>query len=729
LSPSSDRAVFVEGGASRQKEETLSALLRIGEHLAAQGPVLAVFEDVHWFDDLSLELLAREVGRAPRMPVMLLITARPEFAPAWLDLPHVTQLSLTRLDADNSAALVKHVASEQALADAEIRKIVARADGVPLFLEELTRATLVEMAKPRSRARGNRALRRAVPDALQGLLLARIDQLDPTDKAVLQRGAVVGRDFHYELLRLLEPSARAGLDSALDRLTGTGIVFRSGAGHEATYTFKHALLRDAAYGTLPRRRRCELHVRTARALEQHFADIAQAQPELLARHHTDAGANEAAAAYRLRAARKALQASAAAAAIAQARDGLRLIRGLPEDAARETLALRLYASLGAAFSVYKGYASREAGVAYAAALRLSHAAQDAAEAMRVLWGSWVHLHVRGRIEKAVALGKRIRATAERYGDPFSLLVADAITAQGAFYSGNPEDAAEPLDTAFPGGPDSEMLALYPIGFSVNSLVRAALACWTLGRHRRAAELVAQAETEARSLKHDFSLSWVLVWGSTVYLLRGEFDEAAPRLGEGIAVASRHGFSHPLGLGLMAQGWLIGQRGEPAEGIEKMRRGLEIYEATGARITAGYHRARLAELLLLAGRGDEASEMLDAAETQLRDWGECWHEPELYRIKAEILAYRADANIGAVEAAYTRAIASARRQNAIAWERRAEASRARWLADIGREQEAASAIDRLQRLIGVGEAADQLTAESMPRGVRRASPTAALPGAS
>ena len=668
---------FAQLTPAQRKEQTFAVLLRISERLAARQPVLMVFEDAQWFDDLSLDLLAREIERAPRLPMLLLITARPEFAPPWPDHAHVMRQSLTRLARPDAAMLVEHVAGGPSLPMTAVRRIVARADSVPLFLEELTKMTLEDPAYPAA----ERGSRRRVPDALQGLLLARIDRLDRADKAVAQLAAVIGRNFSYELLGMLESDSAGRLDAALERLTKAGIVFRQGVPPDATYTFKHALLRDAAYGILSRRRQRALHANVAQALEQRFPDIVEAQPELLAHHHAEAGTDEAAASYRLKAGQKALRVSAATAAIAQLKDGLHLVRALPASAARDLLTLRLHASLGAALNLANGYASPAAGDSFAAAAGLVEAAKDPAEGMQVLWGSWVHLHVRGRTDEAVAMSHRIRAMAERYGDPHSRYIANAIAGSASFYSGRPAESAELFERVIAAAPEREPLDLYPVSHRIVSTVGAALASWILGRGDEAAALIARAEREARALRHDFSIAFVLAWGATVHLLGGDLDRAAAWLEEGIGIASRQGFSYIVGLGGMVRGQVIAARGEPATGIETLQRGLEAFEATGASITTGYFRVLLASMLLEGGQIDEALAAVGAAEAQMQRWGERWHEPELYRVRADILAGAA-ADSAEVERTYRRAVATARQQGAAGWEARAQAGLSRWLEHAG-----------------------------------------------
>ena len=648
-----------------RKEAIFAMLRRMLDRLTATQPVLMLWEDAQWLDSLSLELLASEVDRVARRPVLILVTARPGFKPLWPAHAHVREFALGRLDGAEAEALIRHVGGDD-LRAATVRNIIDRGDGVPLFLEELAKSKLL---------RGMRGGR--VPQDLQGLLLARIDGLGPVSKEVAQLGAGIGRRFSHELLALLEPGEH--LDAGLAELVGAGLVFRRGIPPEASYEFKHALVRDAAYGTLSERRRRDLHARIAASLEANFPDIVEAQPESLAHHHAESGANEAAARYLLRAAQRALRASAATSTVGQLSRGLKLLDGLPASRRRDALAFRLYGALGTGYALAKGYAAPEAGDAYAAAARLIEAAEDSAEAMRVLWGNWVNLHVRGRIAEDVAQVGEIRAAADRYGDPLSALIADAIEGSAAFYSGRPRHALEAYGKLLAATPARELLEFYPTNHRVNAITTAAITCWILGRPTEAAALIDQADEEARALRHDFTLAWALVWASMVHLLDGDFERAGARLEEGRALAARRELPYLLGLAAMMQGWLVARRGDPRRGIVAIQDGLQTFEATGAAIVTGFFRVVVAELLCECGRLAEARDTAAHARQQMTRWGERWYEPELGRVEAELLAADPLADAAAIKRAYRRAIAAARRQEARGWEQRARTGLARWLA--------------------------------------------------
>ncbi|WP_247495005.1 adenylate/guanylate cyclase domain-containing protein [Bradyrhizobium sp. 164] len=347
----------------RQKERTLEELVNQVLGLAARRPVLALYEDVHWADPTSLELLDLLVDRVQGAPVLVLITFRPEFEPPWTHYAHVTALTLSRLSRRQSAAMVARLSGGKALPPAVLDQIVAKTDGVPLFVEELTR-TVLEANLLRDEgdhyALAGPLPPMAIPTTLQESLLARLDRLAPA-REVAQVAAAIGREFSHELLVMTTALPESELQAALDDLVGSSLVFRRGQPPQATYNFKHALVQDAAYATLVRAKRQRLHARIAAALEQHLPETVQAQPELLAHHYMEAGLAEPAIDYWLRAGQSEIARSATAEAITQLTKGLELIPALADDAARWRRELELQVALGVALMAAKGWAAPEVG--------------------------------------------------------------------------------------------------------------------------------------------------------------------------------------------------------------------------------------------------------------------------------------------------------------------------------------------------------------------------------
>jgi predicted ATPase len=411
----------------RRREKTFEALLRQFEALARQKPVLMVFEDLHWIDPSSRELLDRTIERIASLPVLLVATFRPEFAPPWSGLPRVTALTLARLDRRTGTEMVTGIAGNRALSSETTAEIVERADGIPLFVEELTRAVVEAVSGGQGAEKTFAATvspSAAVPAVLHAPLMARLDRLGQTAKEIAQIAAVTGREFSWELLASVAERDEAALQKGLGRLAEAGLIFSRGAPPHATYLFKHALVRDAAYGSLLRRRREELHTRIARVLEADFADRGMAEPELVARHLSDAGLFEEAVPWWQRAGERATQRSANREAIAHLKRSIEILGRLPESPARDEQELLVQVALIPPLTANEGYASAaiERAASRAAELGRRFAADSPAQLHAILARASlavVHTH-HGKLRAGLALQDENLAFAESQGDEFLL---------------------------------------------------------------------------------------------------------------------------------------------------------------------------------------------------------------------------------------------------------------------------------------------------------------------
>ena len=391
--PSTVLAPLPEVTPQRKKEKTFEALLRYLEGLSEQRPVLIVFEDIHWIDPSSRELLDRAIERIANWPVLLVATFRPEFQPPWTGQPHVTTLTLSRLGPHDTKAMVANVAGHHALPSELVREIAERTDGVPLFVEELTRAVL------ESGAQGAAALPAvphpalSVPATLHASLMARLDRLGPAAKDVAQTGAVIGREFAYDLLASMTDLPEPQLREALDRLTNSSLLFARGEPPQSSYTFKHALVQDAAYSTLLRGRRHSLHRRIAEALEARAPDTAKSHPELVAHHFTEASLPERAIAYWVKAGQQSIAHSAMTEAVAQLRKGLSLVSHISESKLRQQHELDTQIALGRALTATQGYAGLAVGQAYARAREICEQLGDKSQLILVMFGQDLHYGV------------------------------------------------------------------------------------------------------------------------------------------------------------------------------------------------------------------------------------------------------------------------------------------------------------------------------------------------
>src|SRR5499427_5727045 len=486
--PASDRYQLQELSPQKRKEKTLAALLAQLNALAARQPVFTIFEDVHWIDPTSLELLAAIVEHVPQLRILLLITTRSEFTPPWPSYPHTTTIPLTRLDRLAGAALVERVTGGKTLPKEVTDEILARTDGIPLFIEELTK-TVLESGLLQERD-GQYVLDRplpplAIPTTLHASLMARLDRLAPV-REVAQIGAVAGREFHYELLNAVGALPRERLEDALGQLARSELIFRRGEGPHAVYTFKHTLVRDAAYASLVRSRRVHLHAAIANALEQRFPEILQTQPETLAHHLTEAGLIEKAVGHWLQAGKNAALRSANLEAIAHLQRGIELASRLPPDEGRDRSELDFQLVLGPCLIATQGPAASTAVATFARARELCERLGEPPEYLQVMfWLATVSV-VRGELPQALEAVAALLSAAEARGDRGALLNVIRGRAMILMFMGRIVEAREDLERAiemFGASEEADRLAARAAGqdAGVAMLALNAWVFWLLGR--------------------------------------------------------------------------------------------------------------------------------------------------------------------------------------------------------------------------------------------------------
>jgi predicted ATPase len=411
-------------------------LLRQLERLARQQPVLMIFEDLHWIDPTSREFLDLVLARIDALPVLAAATFRPEFRPPWTGQPHVTVMSLNRLGRGDGAVMVERLVGKAALLPPDvIAEIVERTDGVPLFVEEMTKAVLEAGAERRRQiAASVPSMGLGVPATLQASLMARLDRLGPAVKGIAQIGAAIGRQFSYELAASVGELAEEALQEALQRLVDAGLVFQRGVPPTAEYLFKHALVQEAAYGTLLRRTRRQFHARIATSLENLSPALMDTQPELFAQHYAEAGLVEKSVACWAKAGRRSAARSAMAEAAAQLQKGLDQLALLPNGPERRLQELEFYSALGAALLAVKGQASSETGRAYALALGLWEQLGSPSEFVHLLWGQSTHHAHRGELDLALRLEARLLWLSHQRNDSGGLVLAHASSGRTLMFA-------------------------------------------------------------------------------------------------------------------------------------------------------------------------------------------------------------------------------------------------------------------------------------------------------
>src|SRR5271166_6212495 len=593
----------------RKREKLFDALLNQLEAEAQHRPVLMVFEDAHWIDPTSREILDLTVDRVRRLPVLLAITFRPEFQPPWGGRSHVTSVALNRLGERDGEALVQTLAGNTALAPEIVTEIVARTDGVPLFVEELTKAVL------ESAAQGDRVAAvlattslaaLSVPATLHASLMARLDRLGAIPKEIAQIGAVLGREFAYELIEPMAQRPEKELQAGLDQLGDAGLLFCRGAPPHATYLFKHALVQDAAYSTLLRGRRQELHARVAAALEAHFADLVERQPELLAHHLSAAGDTERAVDQWLKAGQHAAAQFAYLEAIAHFERGLSLLHSLPESPVRDRREIELQLALGLCLFTAKGAVA--AKPAYARALELAESSGEPQQRFEALYGVWQSTRdtVSGGIAAAGPLSESLLRMAEREGDDGLRLQAHHSGWTTWLHAGDPAKTREHADAGRllydPEKHASHRLVYGGHDPGVCAQLSGAWAEWLLGYPEKALASIADASALAERLAHPFTLGVSLRISSLVYLNRREPGRALRQLEAAEALAAEQRLSLIFEPGMLRGVALLGQ-GAVEEAIARIREGVTRWTRLGRTFYLPYGLAFLAEGL--ARRGDRA----------------------------------------------------------------------------------------------------------------------------
>jgi len=678
----------------RKKERTLAALLRQLQALARRQPVLMIFEDLHWIDPTSREVLDLTVEKITGLPVLLVATYRPEFQPPWVGQSQVTVIALNRLGRNEGATLVRRLAGNLgALPPDVVDEIVERTDGVPLFVEELTKA-VVEAGADRGYASISAvpSSSLAVPATLHASLLGRLDRLGPSAKNVAQVGAAIGRDFSHELLATAAPLAEPELQEALRRLVEAGLVFQRGAPPAAEYLFKHALVQDTAYSTLLRGPRQALHRRIAEALEERFPDLVATRPEVLAHHYGEAAIADKAIAYWHRAGKLSVAKSAVREATAQLRRGLALLDGLPETRERQQLELDIHITLISALMAGKGYADPEVFAALERANRLvaETAAVGTPVHFSVLYGLWVSTDNGGNIAAGIQHAANFLSIAQSQPVSGPFLVAHRVLALSLIRSGDHRAALAHVETAASlYRPDEHRDSAFHYGQDIGVSAFAVLswARWHHGYPDRSARAADRALALSRQLGHAHTLAHSFWFASVAAVFARDVATVHARSNNCVALASEHGFALWAALGRILQGWAVAQKGEATTGIACIRGGMAAAEATGTRVCAPVHLALLAEALAFAGKIEEGLAALDDALAKAAVSGETGWSAEIHRLCGDLTARLPYPDPAKAEESFRTALAIAREQGTRGYELRAATSLARLWSEQGRQGEA------------------------------------------
>ncbi len=663
--------------------------------------MLELYEDVHWADPSTLELLDLLVERVRALPVLVVLTYRPEFSPPWTGQSHVTALTMNRLGRRQGAAMIDRVTGGKALPAEIMDQILARTDGVPLFVEELTRTVLesglltdagdhYELSGPLPPL--------AIPATLHDSLMARLDRLAPV-KEVAQTAAVIGREFSHELLAAVSPMSEVDLSAALDQLVAAELIFRRGTPPEATYTFKHALVQDAAYGALLKLRRQHLHARIANVLEERFKDLVPNQPELLAQHCGEAGLIDAAVRYWYLAGNAALVRSAVTEAVAQLCKGLELLQALPDAPERYRHELDLRVALGGALLNARGWAAPEAGAAYERALQLCRLLGERRQVFPVLWGLTVVYVNRAELPAAREVAAEMLRLAEEQDDPVIKVAAHRANSAALYYLGElvaTRGHLESILTVYDLLRDRFPPTLYAADFRVQALCFLSATLLGLGYPDQARACGRDALSYAKELAHPQSLGLALSNACQFFALARDMEALEVHVEALTCLGATQGFPQYLNSGVLYRGCVLAQRGHLQEGLALYTQGLVAVREAGKEREVPLASAMLAEAHLRAGQAAEGLIVLEEPLGRVPRTGEGWMEAELHRVKGELLSALPQWDPREAEECFRRAIDVARQQSARMWELRAATGLARLWAEQDRH---AAAYDLLAPVYG------------------------------
>jgi class 3 adenylate cyclase/predicted ATPase len=696
--PNDGRYPALDLAPEQRRQKTLEALVSETEALARQNPVLMIFEDAHWTDPTSLEVFGRVVDRIRKLRVLLLVTFRPEFEAPWIGQPHVTALTINRLTQRDVGAMIDRVVGNK-LIPATIRQdIIERTDGIPLFVEEMTKAVLEAegegAAEHAVAAVPSPAL--AVPASLHASLMARLDRLGAA-KEVAQIGAAIDREFSHALLAAVVGKTEAELGSALDRLINAGLLFRQGVVSHASYMFKHALVRDAAYGTLLRDSRRALHTRIAEVLESQFAEIAESQPELLAHHCTEAGLIEEAAGLWGKAGQQSLTRSALIEAVVQFTRALGQISALPVTAALRRDQIKLQVGLASALMHVKGYAAPEAKSAFRQARWLIEQAEALGEPpddplllFSVLYGFWVAAYVEFNGDLLRELATEILTLAEKQGATVPLMIAHRAMGVTREFTGDIAEARAHLNQALALYDPAEHRPLatrFGADVRVQALVFRSLTLWLLGYPEAAQANIDHAVKQAREIGQAATLMLALAIPNYTHILCGNYVAANALVDELVVLADEKGALLRKAEGMIQRGCVLVLTGGDADAVQMITSGVTAWRSTGATVWTPLHMSFLANAYARLGQFDDAWHCIGEAMAAIEETKETWCDADIHRVAGEIVLLSGEPDTAKAEAYFERALAVARKQQAKSFELRAAMSMARLWRGQGKRDEA------------------------------------------
>jgi class 3 adenylate cyclase/tetratricopeptide (TPR) repeat protein len=625
----------------RQKQKTQEALLAWLLEEAAQRTVYCSWEDLHWADPSTLEFLQLLIEQAPTARVYMLLTFRPEFAAPWGARSYLSHVTLNRLGRSQVSHMIEQLTEGRQLPEEITRQMIAKTDGVPLFVEELAKMVMEATNDETSDSAPLQSL--GIPTTLHDSLMARLDRLD-TAKGVAQLGAVLGREFSYDLIRAVSPSDEEALQKALSRLVEAELLYQRGLPPQSRYIFKHALIQDAAYQSLLKSTRRQYHQQIAQALAEHFPELQETQPELLAHHYTEAGLAEQAIPYWQQAGERAAQRSAYAEAINHLTTGLTLVQTTPDSSDRVQQELACQLALGNVFMAAKEYGAPEVGQAYLRARALCQQSRDPSSIFPALFGLWLFYSLRQELRTAKEIATQLLEIAKQERNPEFLVEAYRACGVAEPQFGNFVAARDLLEKALSlYDPQTHGAHAFSYGHdpSVASSIYLAWTLWHLGYPDQARQTISEARRRSREIGHSFSLAFALGLGLIIHQLCEDPESVLQWHEEATTLFQEQAFPQWESWARIIHGWAESKRNSPTTGIDLILQGIADARATGTELMSPHWLALLATAYWQAGETDLGLATVTEALTIVARSEEASSEAELYRLKGELLLQLAE----------------------------------------------------------------------------------------
>jgi class 3 adenylate cyclase/predicted ATPase len=737
--PGDGRYPVLELAPRQRRQTTMDALVRQVEILSNSGPLLIIFEDAHWADPTTLELMGRLTSHIANHRVLMVISFRPEFEAPWIEQAHVTALALNRLAPRDIDVMIDHIIGNNALPSAVRQDIIERTDGIPLFVEEMTKAVLETASEDAARrvAGSVPSPAMAVPASLHASLMARLDRLGGS-KELAQIGAAIGREFSHELLAALASRPEAKLEMQLDRLVRAGLLFRQGAPPDVTYLFKHALVQDAAYGLLLREPRRHLHARIAETIELRFSETAENKPEVLARHWAEAGDFERAAALWGKAARRSAQRSALVEAEEQLKRALDMIAALPSTPLLRREEIKLQVELITPLLHVRGYAAPATRAAVDRARYLMERAEELGESpedplllFSVLYGLWVSNLVgfNGDVMRELAVQFLTLAEAQTATGP--LMMAHRQMGLSLLHTGEIAEGRSHLDRAIAFYDPAEhrhLATRFGQDVGASTLAWRSLALLLLGYPEASLADTERALKIGRDSAHTPTLTYVLNFSVLQHVHCGHLEMADALLDELNILKEQTGSMSWNGWGLALRGCILTLSGKAAEAVQDLSSGIAANRSTGNTMWTPFFLAYLAQANAEIGQFDTAWTNIHEAITEVETTKESWCEAEINRIAGEIALMGTKPDVVKAQAYFANALEIARKQQAKSWELRAATSAARLLFARGEREPARDILAPVFAWFTQGfDTADLRGAELVLKELAQDEPISATPG--